>query len=51
MQGLVNWPNWWQDAIQSFKQRGSTGFVIFTGDFPSLGQGMLALGSSMLSPF
>nr|XP_020143332.1 lymphoid-restricted membrane protein [Microcebus murinus] len=35
-QGLVSWTSWWQDAIQSFKQCGSTGIAIFTGDFPSL---------------
>uniref|UniRef100_A0A9L0KFG5 Uncharacterized protein n=1 Tax=Equus asinus TaxID=9793 RepID=A0A9L0KFG5_EQUAS len=35
-QGLISWTSWWQDAIQSFKQRSSTGVAIFTGDFPSL---------------
>ena len=51
MQGLVSRKNWWQEAVQSFKQRGSTVFAIFTGEFPVLNQGVLALGSSMLSPF
>ncbi|KAB0374921.1 hypothetical protein FD755_013413 [Muntiacus reevesi] len=35
-QGFVSWASWWQDAIQSFKQGGSTGIAILTGDFPSL---------------
>ncbi|KAB0375538.1 hypothetical protein FD755_012181 [Muntiacus reevesi] len=35
-QGFVSWASWWQDAIQSFKQSGSTGIAILTGDFPSL---------------
>ena len=36
MQGLVSWKNWWQEAVQSFKQHGSTVFAIFTGEFPVL---------------
>ena len=36
MQGLVSWKNWWQEAVQSFKQRGSTVFAVFTGEFPVL---------------
>ena len=36
MQGFVSWVSWWQDAIQSFKQGGSTGIAVLTGDFPSL---------------
>ncbi|XP_037662209.1 LOW QUALITY PROTEIN: uncharacterized protein LOC119511752 [Choloepus didactylus] len=36
MQGFVSWTSGWQDAIQSFKQHGSTGIAILTGDFPSL---------------
>ncbi|KAB0360644.1 hypothetical protein FD754_004800 [Muntiacus muntjak] len=35
-QGFVSWASWWQDAIQSFKQSGSTGIAVLTGDFPSL---------------
>ena len=35
-QGLVSWTSWWQDAIQSFKQRGSTGTAIFIDDFLSV---------------
>uniref|UniRef100_A0A8C0P626 Uncharacterized protein n=1 Tax=Canis lupus familiaris TaxID=9615 RepID=A0A8C0P626_CANLF len=35
-QRLISWTSWWQNAIQSFKQCGSTGVPIFTGDFPSL---------------
>uniref|UniRef100_A0AC11D8R5 Uncharacterized protein n=1 Tax=Ovis aries TaxID=9940 RepID=A0AC11D8R5_SHEEP len=35
-QGFVSWASWWQDAIQSFKQGGSTGIAILKGDFPSL---------------
>lgn len=40
MQGLVSWMRWSEDAIQSFKQCGSTDIAIFMGDFPSL----LAIG-------
>ncbi|KAB0357291.1 hypothetical protein FD754_001447 [Muntiacus muntjak] len=36
MQGFVSWVSWWQGAVQSFKQSGSTGIVVLTGDFPSL---------------
>ena len=36
IQGLVKWASWWQDAIQSFKQGGSTGIDIHVGDFPPL---------------
>ena len=35
IQGLVTWASWWQDAIQSFKQGGSTDIDIHVGDFPS----------------
>ena len=35
-QGLASWTSWWQDAIPSLKQHGSTGIAMFTGDFPSL---------------
>uniref|UniRef100_A0A8C0TLQ7 Uncharacterized protein n=1 Tax=Canis lupus familiaris TaxID=9615 RepID=A0A8C0TLQ7_CANLF len=35
-QGLISWTSWWQNAIQGFKQCGSAGIPIFTGDFPSL---------------
>lgn len=35
MHGLVSWTTWWQDAIQSFRQLGSTGIAILMGDFPS----------------
>ncbi|KAB0368761.1 hypothetical protein FD755_019795 [Muntiacus reevesi] len=35
-QGFVSWVSWWQGAVQSFKQSGSTGIVALTGDFPSL---------------
>ena len=51
IQGLVTWASWWQDAIQSFKQGGSTGIAVLTGTFHPFNHGMLALGSSMLSPF
>ena len=32
MQGFVSWVSWWQEAIQSFKQGGSTGIAVLTGD-------------------
>ncbi|KAB0349313.1 hypothetical protein FD754_014170 [Muntiacus muntjak] len=35
-QGFVSWVSWWQDAIQSFRQGGSTGIAVLSGDFPSL---------------
>ncbi|VCW84516.1 unnamed protein product [Gulo gulo] len=35
-QGLVSWTRWWQKAIHSFQQCGSTGIPIFMGDFQSL---------------
>ncbi|KAB0365050.1 hypothetical protein FD754_009206 [Muntiacus muntjak] len=38
-QGFVSWVSWRQDAIQSFKQGGSTGIAILTSDFPSLNHG------------
>ncbi|KAK1344586.1 hypothetical protein QTO34_013283, partial [Cnephaeus nilssonii] len=37
-QGLVSWTSWWQDAIQSSKQRGSTGIAIFTDQTASSGR-------------
>ena len=36
VQGFVSWASWWQDATQSFKQGGSTGIAVLTGDFPLL---------------
>lgn len=36
-QKFVSWMSWWKDVktVQNYKQHGSTGTVIFTGDFPS----------------
>uniref|UniRef100_A0A4W2FZC4 Uncharacterized protein n=1 Tax=Bos indicus x Bos taurus TaxID=30522 RepID=A0A4W2FZC4_BOBOX len=37
-QGFVSWASWWQNAIQSFKQGGSTGIAVLT-DRRSRGNG------------
>ena len=54
MQGSLSWVSWWQDELQSFKQGGPWApwmvpslRVTF---HPLNHDGLLALGSSMLSP-
>lgn len=40
-QRFVSWASWWQDTIQSFKEGGSTGIAILSGNLPSLEPGHL----------
>lgn len=40
-QRFVSWTSRWQDTVQSFKEGGSTGIAILSGNLPSLEPGHL----------